>query len=583
MNKLQRSLEKAIGLMQQRRHAEARPLVKDLAKKAPRHPLGWNLLGVIASEDGEVDEAIDYFEKAVELAPRDAGIRSNLGEAYRMAGRAEDAAACLEAALSLDPGLASTLVHHGLAMCDLDRPGAAVASLESALQIDSDLVEAHQALGRAHLQLARYQDALAHLRRAQALSPDNPKILNRLGTVLLYAGRFDEAREVFRRLHETAPDELSYVAGQVAALERKGEYDAAYALLRPYVERGIEHPLIAASFVTIARRVGREAEARETARRVLDAHGESVNLLFALGKLNDDLENFDEAFDCYRRGNALKAPAFELDSQLARHERIIATFSREQVAALPRAPNRSEVPVFVVGMPRSGTTLVEQIVASHPRAFGAGELTDLNEVAQMLGALLGASKPYPEAVAAADAEKLDRIANRHLERLASLSGGAERVVDKLPSNYQRLGLVAMLFPRARIVHCRRNALDTCLSCYFQNFFNGNEYSYDLSALGAYYHAYDRLMAHWREVFDLSILDVQYEELVADQEAKSRELIDFLGLEWDARCLAFHENERVVRTASYDQVRRPIYDRSVNRYRHYEHHLGQLKKALGLAA
>ena len=583
MFNLQHAFERALDQFRHGDLSAADATLGRITRAVPRFPPAWSLRGIVACERERHADAVRWLETAVELAPGDAGIRGNLGEALRKAGRAEDAARCLEEAIRLDPGLATTYVHHGLAMCDLERPGAAVVSLERALSLDPNLVEAHQALGRAHMQLSRYQDALGHLHCAQRLSPDNPKVLNRLASVLLYAGRFDEARELFARLHEAAPDELGYLAGQVAALERKGDWDAAYALVRPYVERGIDDPLIAASLVTVAGRVGAEAEARILARRALDAHGESVGLLFALGKLNDELGDFDQAFDCYRRANALKAAAFELDAVLDRHQRIAATFTRERVATLARASNRSEVPVFVVGMPRSGTTLVEQIIASHPRAFGAGELTDLNEIAMLLGPLLGAEGRYPEAVAAADAAGLDRIAGRHLDRLAALSGGAERVVDKLPSNYQRLGLVAMLFPRARVVHCRRNALDTCLSCYFQNFLNGNEYSYDLATLGAAWRAYDRLMAHWREVLDLEILDVQYEELVADQEAKSRELIGFLGLDWDPQCLAFHENRRVVKTASYDQVRRPIYDRSVDRWRHYERHLGPLKDALGPAA
>ena len=230
----------------------------------------------------------------------------------------------------------------------------------------------------------------------------------------------------------------------------------------------------------------------------------------------------------------------------------------------------SEVPVFIVGMPRSGTTLVEQIAASHPAVFGAGERDDI-------GALAGAQ--FPGGTADLDAVAAGTLARTHLERMRDLAGEALRITDKTPVNFLYLGLIALLFPRARIVHCRREARDVCLSCYFQNFVAGLPWATDLADLGRYHRAYRRIMDHWHQVLPLTILDVDYQDLVAAPEEGSRRIVDFLGLPWDDACLDFHRSRRTVRSAANWQVRRPIYATSVGRWKAYEPWLGPLLDAL----
>jgi hypothetical protein len=230
-------------------------------------------------------------------------------------------------------------------------------------------------------------------------------------------------------------------------------------------------------------------------------------------------------------------------------------------------------------MPRSGTTLVEQILASHPAVFGAGELLRVGEIAQRLPSALGSRLDYPLCLADFSQQAADAAAQEYLDYLQSLSGGeATRVTDKMPGNFMHLGLIDLLFPGARIIHCMRDPLDTCLSCYSQNF-NGHEYTHDLSHLGHFYRDYQRIMQHWRGVVRVPVLEVQYEALVEDPEPGSRRLIEFCGLPWDDSCLRFYENKRTVVTASYDQVRRPIYKTSTERWRNYERHIDPLKAAL----
>lgn len=238
------------------------------------------------------------------------------------------------------------------------------------------------------------------------------------------------------------------------------------------------------------------------------------------------------------------------------------------------------MPVFVAGMLRSGTTLTEQIIASHPSAFGAGELLDVPHMARMLSFLVERPRPFPDLVADLSPKTVGLQARAYLRRLADLSDGAQRVTNKLPGNFAFLGLIALLFPNAPIVHTRRNAIDTCLSCYVVSFAQGHAYSNDLEDLGRYWRIYDSLMDHWRAVLPRPMLELDYEDMVAEPEATTRRLLEHCGLPWDDACLDFHRHKRPVLTASKMQVRKPIYQSSVERWRNYEAHLGPLIEALG---
>jgi hypothetical protein len=236
--------------------------------------------------------------------------------------------------------------------------------------------------------------------------------------------------------------------------------------------------------------------------------------------------------------------------------------------------------VFIVGMPRSGTTLVEQILASHPAVFGAGELDDIRQISAALPSLLGSANPYPECLAQAGQSSLTKIADRYLVHLRGLSSDARRITDKMPTNFLHLGLIELLFPQARVIHVIRHPLDTCVSCYFEEFTTTNSYAYDLEQMGIYYKQYERIMRHWKDVLKIRMLDVRYEELVDNQENICRQMIEFCDLEWDDRVLRFYETKRDVATPSFDQVRQPLYRKSIGRWKNYERHLGPLMRVLG---
>ncbi len=313
---------------------------------------------------------------------------------------------------------------------------------------------------------------------------------------------------------------------------------------------------------------------------------ERSRLHFVLARVRERAGAYDHAFAHYRRANELLQESQGADGaadpaeQRRLVDRLIAVCTPAFFERVRSFGSDSEVPVFVVGMPRSGTTLAEQILASHPHARGAGELNDIDGLATRLPERLGGTQPYPECLERLDPATARAAADVYLGRLRQYGGTAARVIDKLPFNFVHLGLIAALFPRARIVHCRRDPIDTCLSVYFQDFAQSLPCGRDLGQLGRYYRDYERLMAHYAQVLPLPLFELRYEELTADQEAVSRRFVSFCGLEWDERCLRFHETERTVRTCSALQVRQPLYRSSVGRWKHYEAHLGPLLEALG---
>jgi hypothetical protein len=309
------------------------------------------------------------------------------------------------------------------------------------------------------------------------------------------------------------------------------------------------------------------------------APSQQQDLHFALGKLCDRAGDYDAAFAHYEAGNRLAPIPFDVPALRDKAERIKHVFSGPDVPAAEPVPNARPIPIFIVGMPRSGTSLVEQILASHPDVAAGGEMETLPNIERAAGEILGRADVYPDCLSGAQPAAMARLATRYREVIAGVAGGARFVTDKLPSNYERLGLIQRLFPEARIIHTLRDPRDTCLSCYFQHFGNTHTYSANLRALGQVYGIYRDLMVNWRATLASPVLDIAYESIVAEPEASIRRMLEFCGLSWHAACLDFHASTRQVNTASYDQVRQPLYDSSVGRWRHYERHLAELLDAL----
>jgi tetratricopeptide (TPR) repeat protein len=520
----------------------------------PDYGMGHNNLAAALNEQEEFAAGLASAERAIALIPEFFGGHVNRADAVLGLGRFGEAEASLRRALDLEPDRAQTHCDLGWALARLGRHDEAIACLKRAIALDPDDAAPHFALGATLYLRKDLRGSEAALRRALALAPDYAAAWHELGAALRSSGRFDEALACLRRALELDPD-----------------WPEVYRSLAVTGWQGAEEPEL--------RYLETVLDSRE--RAVSDR----ISAGFALGTLLDEAGRYDEAFHCFAQANALhrrqRAEAgetFDIGAFRRQVDDLVddlielgtpAFFS----AAAPWA-NPSETPVFIVGMPRSGTTLVEQIATSHSRVFGAGELGELGGIFDALSARNGRLPPVNW-----EPKFARQLADRHLAHLQALGNGADRVIDKMPDNIFLLWLAAALFPRARVIWSRRDLRDVCLSCYFQHFTEGHLYAYDLADCAARASQVDRLAAHWLLVLPLDILVMDYESLVAYPERESRRLIEFLGLEWEPACLDFHRTQRPVLTASAWQVRQPPYPRSVGRWRHYARHLSPLLNVL----
>lgn len=413
-----------------------------------------------------------------------------------------------------------------------------------------------------------------YLERARKVNPGNPKIGADLAHGYVLHSRFDDAFKSLDDALRVAPFHPPTLRAKADLLQRLGRVDEAATLLSPALAKEPGHPEVILAFAAIAGRINQREEAERRLRAlavntaVPAAYRASAN--FELAALQDATERYDEAFESARQGN-LHTPGRWDPATLSNWiSGIIAAFSKERLAAPPRADNPSELPVFIVGFPRSGTTLVEQILASHPQVFGAGELAIIPRLSRQYS---------PDQLTEATLRSMAEQCLAELKRRPGNNAAKSRVTDKNPGNYMHLGLLALMFKRPRIIHCRRDPIDTCLSCYFQDFAHRHPYTRDLAHLGIAYNDYRRVMDHYRNSLPFEMLEVDYETLVSDQEAQSRRLVEFAGLPWHDACLRPHETRRPAMTASGAQVQRPVYTTSVQKWKRYEAHLGPLVETL----
>ena len=599
----------------------AEPIYRALLDAAPDHADALHLWGLVANQRGDHDAALARISRAIAADPEVPRYHVNLSQVLRAMGRLEDAEASLHRALELRPNDPSIEFKLGNVAADLGLYSAAAASYQRVLDIDArhrgarsnlalalrkarrfDEAEpayraalaldagdaaAHAGLGVVLRELERYDAALASLDAALQLAPDDDESRARRSERALVLFELGRNQECAAAMHDAFAGSPSYHV-RIAEMARRFHQDAAperaLALLDPLIRTGCETPAVAAAFAAVAAHFERDDEAIDLADRLLARAPPSAvdrrALHFALGRLLDGQDAFDRAFAHFAAANRLYGADYDRRAAEAFVDASIATFTPDAMARLPRAATDSELPVFIVGMPRSGTTLIEQILASHPAIHGGDELFAIPKAAESLTATLGVAEAYPGCVAHLDRARATAVARRYLHLIEGLGGGAARVIDKMPDNFKHLGLVALLLPRARVVHSVRDPLDCGLSNFFQEFvIDVLPYTASLADIGHHYALYQRLMRHWRSVIEVALLDVQYEDLVHDQESMSRRLVGFCGLDWDESCLRFYENSRPVRTWSFDQVRRPIYTRSVGRARSYLRHLGPLIEAL----
>lgn len=493
---------------------------------------------------GRYQASASCYRDLLDRAPDNARLHANLGHVLHCLGDFRAAIEHCRQAIELEPRLPEAHLHLGNSLLAQNALFEAEAAYVAGLKIAPDHAALHTAHAMAERAVGRLADAEASARRALALGPQAADTLALLGSLAVDHGRFDEAEDLLRKALAIDPN-LPEALASLATLRKMSPADVPW----------------------------RDAAERVLARGLPVAH--AINLHHALGKYYDDINDHERAFQHHRSGNELARGSrsrYDRAEMTQRVTRTLAAFDRHALAALRRGGLGSERPVFVVGMPRSGTSLTEQILASHPQVHGAGELLYW----------IFAADAERAATAEQRAATIAELGRTYLEGLAAQApGGASRVVDKLPVNFRNIGLIHSALPGARFIHLERNPLDTCLSIYFQGFSAAHPYATDFGDLAHYYREYRRAMAHWRAVLPpQTLLDVRYEDLVDDPEGWSRRMLAHIGLPWDPRCLEFHRTDRPVLTASNWQVRQPIGKGSVDRWRRYERYIGPLREELG---
>jgi tetratricopeptide (TPR) repeat protein len=560
----------------------------------PSLPEARSNLSQILLEHHQLHEAADHCRAAVRLRPSFVEAHNNLGNVLRELGRLAEAKACYAEALRQSPHQAMVHNNMGQALQEEGRLDEALAWYSRGLQLDPHLARLHCNLASLLEEAESHDEAIARYEVALRLDPNYAEAHNGLGWVWHDQGRYEDAQERYRTALRNKPELAAAHCNLGTVREELSDFADAERCFREALRHDPRHAGAWSQLATMLR--GKLPEADLVAMRRLLADpdltdGKRAVLRFGLAQVLDAQKAYDEAGEHLLHANALSLDEWQKRGQgydPAAHTRFVdqmrAAFSPaffERVRGMGGAPALadSERPIFIFGLPRSGTTLTEQILASHSQVFGAGELRLSRDTFEMLAGEGGNEERAFENLSCLDPATGRRLADRHLERLGALNESAARVADKMPDNYLYVGLLALLFPRARFIHCRRDLRDVAVSCWMTNF-RHIRWASDPDHLAARFRDYERLMDHWRQVPPVPFLEVDYEETVADLEGVARRLVSWCGLEWEPSCLAFHEGKRPVRTASVAQVRQPIYTRSVDRWKNYEKSLGGLFAKLG---
>ena len=573
-------------------------------------------LGKVLTEQGKLEEAIQSYAKALEINPDLTAVYNNLGPVLQKQGRLEEAVQVYHRALEISPDDASTHNNLGNALKQQGRLERAIQAYHRATEINPDYVKAYNNLGLALQKQGELEEAVQAYHRALEISSNDANIYNNLGNVLQEQGKLELSIQAYRFATEINPNypQAYNNLGNIFRQQDRSEeaiqaYQQAIGIDAGYAEAH-------GNLGNLLRELGRLEPAIQAYRKVLSInpdtvathymlaktkeHGsydhevcameallenpsitnlEKVDLYFALGKAFEDLTMYERAFNFFSIGNKTIRGTIEYDISQDEDffKRLMNTFSKPFLDRHSGCGFDDDTPIFILGMPRSGTSLVEQILSSHNKVYGAGELYDLQQAILTSNPKIAYHR-FPDHLDQLDWNEFAQFGINYVKRLREYSHHAYHITDKIPANFLYIGMIKLILPNARVIHCQRNPIDTCLSCFKNRFALGHRFSYNLQELGKYYQLYKQLMSHWNDVLPDYIFHFQYEDLIADQEKQTRLLLEYCGLEWEESCLLFHQTERLVRTMSSLQVRRPLYSDSVGLWRKYE---GQLQPLISM--
>jgi tetratricopeptide (TPR) repeat protein len=605
-----------VALLNCRKPREAEQPLQRVVELAPRFVRARENLGQVLAMLGRLDEAYEQLTRAEQLAPNSESVRSKLAHVLARMGKGSEADAVYEQAFGLAPDRRQ-LAEAGEHLRE-GRLVEARETCEALLAVNSDDVNALRILAMVLGAEGRWPKAERILRRVLTLAPGFHDARLDLASALKQLDRLDEALDCTSEVieHRSQSPHARYIHASMLAVCAR--YDEALDSYRHAISLRAHHPAAHVGMGHLLKTLGRTDEGIAAYRTAIEQQpnfGEvywslanlktfrftptevadmelrlatealdddaRVHFLFALGKAYEDEGNFDRAFASYAEACGMQRMRISYDPVETEiiHDRIRDVFTPEFLAQHAGQGCKDPAPIFIVGLPRSGSTLIEQILASHSMVEGTAELPDVGRAISSL-ARLGTREVYPEAARRLDANGWRELGQSYLARTQRHRHGLPFFIDKMPNNFAAIGLIHLMLPQAKIIDARRHPLDSCFGTYKQHFALGQTFSYDLFELGEFFLQYRQMMRHWQQVLPGLVLEVRYEDIVADQETQTGRLLDYCGLPWEGACLHFYETERAVRTASSEQVRQPIYTTSVNHWRNFRDQLEPLIEILG---
>ena len=512
--------------------------------------------GAIKGETGQIDDAIQDIEKSISI--NDTNDSAFLSLAYLNKRKKNDKKAL-------------TLCRRSIELNNNN---------DEAIKL---LVQLCISLGNVMLASSQYDKAESYFRSALEYRINDAAILYRLVLVLRGKGKIEESIELAERVIDIDPGHIRAKTHVASSYELLGEMEKGTPLITDLLRECPDHPMVNIVFAHYALRNNKQEEGIAALTNLLRRNDiqeyDLITAIMFLGKLYDSLEKFDTAFKYYKQANNILYKDYDPLSFKGHVSALINYFSKEKYLSIPESENTSDELVFIVGMPRSGTSLIEQIISTHSSVFGAGELTHVNNLVDSIQSEIGLVNSYPVCLDEVDMKSMNKLADRLHSDIRKENAESLKISDKLPHNFLHIGLIHKLFPNAKIINCVRDARDTCLSCYFQYFAGYHPYANNLRALGVHYLDYERLMNHWTNELKIPILTVNYQDVVLDTENEVKRIIKFLDLPWEDECLEFHKHKRTVATASYNQVNKKIYSGSMGRWKNYKENITELLDVL----
>lgn len=556
-------------------------LMSDYCNKNPNDAEAFYILGQSFALQEDYQSAKLAFQKSIKIFPNMSWTHLALGGAFQALGEFEAAINKFKEASILDKtnynaelSIVNILISQG-------KQQEARLLLTRLQKLIPDNCNVYIEWSRIERERYNIDKAIRYLEKALQLNPNAISALTQLASIYTAQAKLGEAEELYSKADKILPKNPEILSGFASLYSYQGNYKKAIEIITPLLKSKIINFEIAKVYIRVCKHIDKSDIAIQYVLKVLDslnlAKTNKAYLYYELGREYDRLNKHDEAFANYKKANDTSKYLYDENKNKRKVTELIEVFSKDKIKKYFKSNLNDKRPVFIIGMPRSGTSLTEQILASHPDVFAGGELQFIGRMAFDLSNF---KKSYPYSVEDINQNKINKLADQYLEHISSLSKTAMRITNKMPRDFYDLGLISMLFPNAYIIHCQRDAMDNCLSIYFQNFAEGgNEYSNDLKMIANYYKQYQRLMSHWVDTLNMPMLSLHYEETVSDQENQTRRLLEFCDLDWNKECLNFHELKRTIATASFDQVRQPLYTKSVNRWKHYENYIDDLKSIL----